>query len=206
MARAIYALASVAPARLTFGEHVIAEVRTLLEIISPDASGADDISVAERVSQRMRVDAATARSAVEKCILAQTPDHPHRMPSRSLLQWWGTDVRRREDPLYWLRRMSSRVDELAADEAAFVTDCRYPEELMLLRAAGFRTVRIQVPEQLRRLRILERDGFLDPATDRHATETSIGPDIAHDVTVDNTGDLSASARYVLARVRPALLS
>lgn len=206
MARAVYALAGVTPARLTFGEHVIAEVRTLLKIISSDADGADDVSVAERVSERMLVDAATARSAVEKCIGAQTSDDPNPMPSRSLLQWWGTDVRRREDPLYWLRLMSSRVDELAAGDAAFVTDCRYPEELALLRAAGFRTVRIRVPEQLRRRRVLERDGFVDPATDRHATETSIGPDIAHDVTVDNTGDLAASARYVLARVRPALLS
>lgn len=54
---------------------------------------------------------------------------------RSILQWWGTDYRRNQDPDYWTTRLF-RTFEVLQPDIAFVTDVRFPNEAKAIKAAG----------------------------------------------------------------------
>src|ERR1035437_7493215 len=41
---------------------------------------------------------------------------------RPLLQWWGTDFRRHQEPSYWINQMAERLDNLPQCSTVFVTD------------------------------------------------------------------------------------
>jgi hypothetical protein len=52
---------------------------------------------------------------------------------RVLLQWWGTEYRRAQDPDYWVRIVLSK---LQPDNFYAISDVRFPNEAALVRAAG----------------------------------------------------------------------
>lgn len=61
--------------------------------------------------------------------------HYARSP-RQIMQWWGTDYRRANDPLYWMRKLSATVRRLAADDNQLpivITDVRFENEARLVR-------------------------------------------------------------------------
>ncbi|ABM28071.1 deoxynucleotide monophosphate kinase family protein [Nitratidesulfovibrio vulgaris] len=62
------------------------------------------------------------------------------MSIRELMQWWGTDVRRKQDPLYWIKAMEQRLDE--AEGMVIVDDVRFPNEAASILGRGGRLVRI----------------------------------------------------------------
>jgi energy-coupling factor transporter ATP-binding protein EcfA2 len=64
---------------------------------------------------------------------------------RALLQWWGTDYRRQDDPAYWLRYWASQYPMNARH--VIVDDVRFLNEADLIYLFGGNTVR------------LKRDGF-----------------------------------------------
>lgn len=74
---------------------------------------------------------------------------------RMLLQWWGTEYRRAQDPDYWLKRVGER---LAAGGDFVVTDVRFPNEVELIRRHGGEVWMVQ------------RDGC---AGDSHVSERGI---------------------------------
>ncbi len=57
---------------------------------------------------------------------------------RQILQWWGTEYRRAQEPRYWTRRLLERVVYHQRDgELRFVvTDCRFPNEVDTVLAMG----------------------------------------------------------------------
>ena len=105
---------------------------------------------------------------------------------RVMLQWWGTDFRRRqfgED--YWLRKIGARVDALAADAVVFITDCRFANEAALVRARGgrmIRTVRLNV------------DGLTTDQQAAHASETEQdGIAVDDELAADSKAELQCLA-------------
>lgn len=54
---------------------------------------------------------------------------------RTLLQWWGTDYRRKQDPDYWVKRLQETL-EREQPEVALITDVRFPNEADAIHAAG----------------------------------------------------------------------
>ncbi len=57
---------------------------------------------------------------------------------RQIMQWWGTEYRRAQEPRYWTRRLLERVVYHQRDgELRFViTDCRFANEVDTLLAMG----------------------------------------------------------------------
>jgi hypothetical protein len=60
---------------------------------------------------------------------------------RSILQWWGTDYRRKQDPEYWTSRLKKTFVQQEPD-IAFVTDVRFPNEAAMIHELGGFVVRV----------------------------------------------------------------
>lgn len=74
--------------------------------------------------------------------------------SRRLLQFWGTDLRRKQDINYWVNQAEKKLK----DKIVF-TDARFENEIEMLRNNGAITILLDVPIDERIKRIEERDGI-----------------------------------------------
>lgn len=65
---------------------------------------------------------------------------------RDMLQWWGTEYRRRQDPDYWVKQLTARIQHYMLDgERRFViTDCRFDNEVDALRQPQYHSQLWQV--------------------------------------------------------------
>lgn len=55
---------------------------------------------------------------------------------RQIMQWWGTEYRRADDALYWVKRMDQRLCNLFIREGVrrvVLTDCRFANEVAYAR-------------------------------------------------------------------------
>jgi hypothetical protein len=101
---------------------------------------------------------------------------------RALLQEWGTELRRAEEPDYWLMAWCRRAEELGGD-AFVIPDVRFPNE------AEF---------------VAERDGLLikivrpGMAGDSHASERSLDGWDEWDAVLANTGTLEELQQQIRA--------
>lgn len=78
-----------------------------------------------------------------------------------LLQFWGTDYRRRMNPFYWINKLKAKLDE-DSPTVALVTDVRFKNEAYFCLKDGGYLIRI------------ERLGFTDPTRDPlHKSETDL---------------------------------
>ncbi len=95
---------------------------------------------------------------------------------RRILQWWGTEFRRAQDPDYWTRAWADKVASHDLEKThILVDDIRFKNELETLKAQGGLIVKI------------ERPGF-NGAGD-HASETSLDDYSAWDHVIVNDGSL-----------------
>lgn len=129
--------------------------------------------------------------------VAELEDRRFKEPFVGLLQWYGTDFRRRQDPDYWVRRgLQAAERELRfADrrhEASplFVnTDTRFPNEVTLPQEQGWVVIRLEVSREKQ----LERADALGlTVTERefdHASETALDDFTGFDYVIDSNDDL-----------------
>lgn len=120
-------------------------------------------------------------------IAAEWLDQP-RSP-RQIMQWWGTEYRRREHEHYWSRQLVKRVlDCMHEGETRFViTDCRFDNEA--------KTVRGGLGGQIWQIK---RPG-IDSATTAEGTHVSAtdGSSFAPDVVLSNCHDIRHLQQLVL---------
>lgn len=114
-----------------------------------------------------------------------------------VLQRIGTDaIRDHLDADFWIKAGLRRMDQSAdvwevtstirydehstvvTDQSAHPirwvnTDTRFPNEVDALRSRGFRIVGLSCPEDVRRNRLIARDGLYDEAAQNHPSETSV---------------------------------
>lgn len=105
--------------------------------------------------------------------------------TRALLQEYGTEVRRADDPDYWVRAWAARTAGLPRVVAP---DVRFPNEASAIRAAGGWLLEVRRPGY-------ERAG--------HESETA-GAGIAWDLALDNDGTTEALIAKVEAVFCPRL--
>ncbi|MGK2944684.1 MAG: hypothetical protein ACSLFC_08090 [Desulfuromonadales bacterium] len=84
---------------------------------------------------------------------------------RRILQWWGTEYRRSEDPDYWTKAWGRKIEQLDLKHMhVLIDDVRFMNELHVIKEHGGLIVKI------------ERPGF--DGANNHASETSL--DAYHD--------------------------
>jgi len=86
---------------------------------------------------------------------------------RRLLQWWGTELRRAEDPNYWVKKGMAEAKRLASGpnvHLVVITDVRFANEADVIREVGGRVYEVVASDDVRRERL---GGQLPPA---HASE------------------------------------
>ncbi len=109
---------------------------------------------------------------------------------RSLLQWWGTDYRRAQDPDYWVKRLRKTLDN-HQPEVALITDVRFPNEADAIHAWGGYVVRVI------------RTTAPDVQVHEHPSESILDGYHGWDFTLTaaNVPELQAKARALYADLR-----
>lgn len=104
--------------------------------------------------------------------------HMPRSP-RTILQWWGTEYRRAQNPLYWVQRFQQTTAALLSAEVnnIIVTDVRFADEAQCIRALGGQVWRVHRPNY-------------QPAGNGHISEVT-GLEFAPETTIHNAGSLNA---------------
>ena len=79
---------------------------------------------------------------------------------RTILQWWGTDYRRKQDPDYWVKRLVESLAGLNPD-VAIVQDMRFPNEADAIKGMGGVVIKVT------------RLGAPDVSVHEHASEAAL---------------------------------
>lgn len=116
-----------------------------------------------------------AREAWHMATVAEVYAKPTTPRMRALLQQWGTEYRRGQDPDYWTEIMRERLSTVAA---AAISDVRFADEAELVRELGGKVWLIERPSC---------------QTNGHASESLA---FAVDRIIDNSGDIEHLRREV----------
>lgn len=95
--------------------------------------------------------------------------------TRAALQFWGTEIRRKQQDNYWINKMSEFiVNSVNSGLSVNVTDARFPNEVDLIKDLAGKTIRLDVPEEIRIKRIEKRDSIkVSPESLNHISETAL---------------------------------
>jgi hypothetical protein len=93
-----------------------------------------------------------------------------------LLQWWGTNVRRSQNPDYWIDRVASKLSTLPSETRVVLPDTRFPNEAEFIRARGGLLWKVARPNRP-----------IDRPVD-HPSETAL-QDYSWDEVIQNDGTL-----------------
>ena len=114
---------------------------------------------------------------------------------RTLLQYVGTDVVRVQRPDFWVKFISDVLDMFDNEwDYVLIPDCRFPNEVSMLRSRGFDVVHVNVV----------RDGYDNGLTDEqrsHPSETAMDGIVA-DFIIENNGGLTDLNRAVIQFIQP----
>lgn len=95
---------------------------------------------------------------------------------RRILQWWGTEYRREQDPDYWTKAWGRKVSEYDVEQMyLLVDDVRFMNELQVIKEHGGLIIKI------------DRPGF--DGANNHASETSLDDYTDWDGKILNNGTL-----------------
>jgi hypothetical protein len=112
---------------------------------------------------------------------------------RRILQWWGTEYRRAEDPDYWTKAWGRKIEQLDLDHLhVLVDDVRFSNELNVVKEHNGLIVKI------------ERPGF--DGANNHASETSLDEYDDWDQVLLNDGTLDDFEAKVEQLVGPLIKS
>lgn len=115
---------------------------------------------------------------------------------RPLLQWWGTEYRRAEDENYWVSKAATYMqDLLTAGRDLCMDDCRFDNELELIKTLGGKQVFIIAPEAEKQA--LARSGGGAVGIKGHASEGMLDPkNPPNDAIILNDGSLESLLQKV----------
>ena len=94
---------------------------------------------------------------------------------RRALQYWGTEVRRKQDDKYWVKKaVYSSLSLIAEGKSVYVTDARFVNEIDALIEVGGIAIRLNMSPEEQEKRIWERDGVhMTEEARNHPSEISL---------------------------------
>lgn len=97
--------------------------------------------------------------------------------ARQILQWWGTEYRRAQDPDYWTTQADNAIYmyQRAGHSRFVISDCRFENEASMVRLLEGTIWQVVRPG-------------ITPASDAHVSETEGSQFLPH-VLLGNTGDI-----------------
>lgn len=106
---------------------------------------------------------------------------------RQIMQWWGTEYRRAQDPNYWAKQTSARISYMMRERLAnrfVITDCRFDNEAAMVRQAhGGHIWQVKRPGR-------------DVPAGSHVSETT-GEAFNPDAVIDNSAGIEELQERVL---------
>lgn len=125
--------------------------------------------------------------------------------TRAAMQYWGTTVRRGEDPDYWVKiALSKAVGHVAEGRSVYFTDVRFENEALWLRRAGFLLVRLAISRATQAERLHARDGLApSPSVLLHESETALEGLDVFDAVISNEGAAREAAERIAGLLRGA---
>jgi len=124
----------------------------------------------------------TLRFELEEVLGADVPrlyEKPYSAPLRAILQWYGTEYRRKQDQNYWIKRTVEVAARAARDGYKPVfTDIRFPNEARMVMDVGGFIVKVTAPDKIRKAR-------LGQLPEEHPSETSMDRFNYHRFTIDS---------------------
>lgn len=94
---------------------------------------------------------------------------------RKLYQYFGTEVIRNFDNDFHVRRLLSDISSYGTPFTKFVVDdVRFPNEIELIKQHyDITTIKLVCPDEVRKQRLIDRDGGYDENDFNHVSETNI---------------------------------
>lgn len=123
---------------------------------------------------------------------------------RLLLQYWGVEVRRANNPDYWRNKaILIAADKIASEIPIMVTDARFPGEVEALHEIGFTVVRLEITPETQAKRLGSRDGLaVDPKALVHETETALDNFTGFNLIVDNNEkSIEEIVAHIISRLK-----
>lgn len=95
--------------------------------------------------------------------------------ARLAVQYWGTDVRRKQNVNYWIDQLIKMVvEEVCKLNHIKISDVRFPNEADSILDLGGKIIRIELPDEVRVSRILKRDNLVPTKAHlEHSSETAL---------------------------------
>lgn len=140
--------------------------------------------------RKCQSDSFVARMVLDHTARGATLDLDAPRSPRQILQWWGTEYRRQQDPDYWTSMLERRVERLLTSgnqTRLVVTDCRFGNEVAMLRAEPLGA----------RIWQLTRPGCGVPFGS-HVSEVT-GAQFEPDAVIDNSADILHLRQQVMNR-------
>jgi hypothetical protein len=102
------------------------------------------------------------------------------------LQWLGTDLRRSQDPDYWVKKSMDCILNYEEWPAPFWvnTDTRFVNEVEIPRQHGFICIRLEVSPETQRERAAKLNSVLTEEKRLHASETKLDGYTQFDAVID----------------------
>ena len=209
VALAVYKELGVAYKHLSFGSSIKYELNEIIKVLSLQESIKQSC---KSIESMMNI---SINDGLILCnILLESPEgifdgtldaHQRTIPIRKALQYLGTEVRRAQDPNYWITQAQQEaVQELARGKAFVFTDVRFPDEAEGLKEIGAKIFRLTISRetQLRRLQIRDGINHSDPNTLLHPTETALTDNYpGFDAVIDNEREISMVVATVISKMQ-----
>lgn len=106
----------------------------------------------------------------------------HKEEFRAILQWWGTDSRRKfKGDRYWIDKMCKNLQELPRKSLVIIPDTRFPNEIEAVNLAEGFTIRV----------VRDFPVTLKPV-DLHVSETALDNYQHWSIVINNNGSLEST--------------
>lgn len=126
---------------------------------------------------------------------AEIQDHDAQsaLTVRRILQWWGTEYRRAQDPDYWTKAWEKKLGEYDLSTThILVDDVRFINELNVIQKHGGTFIKI------------ERPGF--NGANNHSSENSLDGYDGWNSVIQNDGSLEQFGQRVVRQVLPLIIA